>query len=171
MLGGWEIGSIAIVQSGPPFNVVSRGSFQPDRDVNGAIIGFLPTTGVYNADGADFEFPNDPGGAGATSLGSSAYLNAAIFRREDFPLPNPGGLGNPPRGAFRGPGMINIDFTVIKQAQLTDNTDLQFRFEFFNVLNRVNLRDVDGNLISPTFGRVTSTFPSRQIQLGVRLTF
>ena len=49
--------------------------------------------------------------------------------------------------------------------------NLQLRFEFFNVLNRVNLTSVDGNLNSSTFGRSTSTYDPRIIQLGTRLVF
>ncbi len=49
--------------------------------------------------------------------------------------------------------------------------NLQLRFEFFNVLNRVNLQNVDGNLNSATFGRSTSTFDPRIIQLGARFAF
>jgi hypothetical protein len=67
--------------------------------------------------------------------------------------------------------MINIDFSVIKNNAISERVNLQLRFEFFNVLNRVNLRNVNGNLASSTFGRVTSTFPARQIQLGARLAF
>ena len=67
--------------------------------------------------------------------------------------------------------MINVDFSLIKNNQLTERLNLQLRFEFFNALNRVNLRNVNGNMASSVFGRVTSTFPARQIQLGARLAF
>ena len=75
------------------------------------------------------------------------------------------------RGSFRGPGMANVDFTVIKNNALRESVNLQLRFEFFNILNRVNLRNVNGNLASSTFGRSTSTFNPRIIQLGARITF
>jgi hypothetical protein len=41
----------------------------------------------------------------------------------------------------------------------------------FNVLNRVNLGAVNGDLASSVFGRSTSTFDPRIIQLGARLLF
>ena len=65
--------------------------------------------------------------------------------------------------------MVNVDFTMIKDNPLTEGTNLQLRFEFFNVLNRVSLRNVNGNMASMTFGRSTATFPAQQIQLGVRI--
>ena len=73
------------------------------------------------------------------------------------------------RHPYRGPGLVNVDFTMIKDNPLTEGTNLQLRFEFFNVLNRVSLRNVNGNMASMTFGRSTATFPAKQIQLGVRI--
>jgi hypothetical protein len=49
--------------------------------------------------------------------------------------------------------------------------NVQLRFEVFNVLNRVNFGGVNGDLASSTFGRVTSTYDPRIMQLGVRVTF
>ncbi len=170
VLGGWEFGSIAILQSGPPYNVLSTAPFQPQLDASGAVVGLMPGSGDYNADGVNFDFPNAPSGGVSGTPGRQQFLSG-VFSRDDFPLPSPGSLGNLPRHSFRGPGMINIDFSLIKNNQLTEKVDLQLRFEFFNVLNRVNLRNVNGNLASSVFGRVTSTFPARQIQLGARLAF
>lgn len=170
VLGGWEIGSIAILQSGPPYNVVSTGAFQPETDANGTVIGFLPGSGDFNADGVNFDFPDAPNGGAGGSANRQAYLRG-VFQRSDFPLPAPGALGSLARHAFRGPGMVNVDFNVIKNIQFSERVNFQLRFEFFNVLNRVNLRNVNGNLASSTFGRVTSTFPARQIQLGARIAF
>ena len=170
VLGGWEFGTITILQSGPPFNVFSGASFQPQLDGGGAVIGFLPGSGDYNADGVNFDFPNAPSRDFSGSRDRQDYLRG-LFTAADFPLPAPGALGNLPRHAFRGPGMVNIDFTVIKNNPLSERINLQLRFEFFNVLNRVNLQNVNGNLASATFGRSTATFPARQIQLGARLEF
>ena len=118
----------------------------------------------------NFDFPNAPSASIAESPSRAQFLSG-LFSRSDFPLPAPGSLGNFQRHSLRGPGMINVDFSVVKNNQLTESVKLQLRFEFFNVLNRVNLRNVNGNMASSTFGRVTSTFPARQIQLGARLSF
>ena len=47
---------------------------------------------------------------------------------------------------------------------------LQFRGEFFNLLNRVNLGNPNTNLSSAQFGRITSAGSPRVIQLAARLT-
>ena len=170
VLGGWQFGSIAILQSGPPYNIFSSAPFQPERDADGNVVGFLPGSGDFNADGVNFDFPNASSRSSSGTPSRQQFIRG-LHAREDFPLPNPGTLGNSPRHGYRGPGMINVDFSLIKNNQLTERLNLQLRFEFFNALNRVNLRNVNGNMASSVFGRVTSTFPARQIQLGARLAF
>ena len=101
VLGGWEIGTITILQSGPPFNVFSGASFQPQRDGDGNVIGFLPGSGDFNADGVNFDFPNAPSADFSGSNSRQEYLRG-LFAAADFPLPAPGTLGNLPRHGFRG---------------------------------------------------------------------
>ena len=49
---------------------------------------------------------------------------------------------------------------------------MQLRFEFFNVLNRVNLASWGTSLSSPgTFGKTTSARDPRTLQLGLRIAF
>jgi hypothetical protein len=45
------------------------------------------------------------------------------------------------------------------------------RFESYNVFNQVNLREVNSNLASSNFGRSTSQFNPRNLQVGAKLTF
>ena len=99
------------------------------------------------------------------SAGIEDYLRG-LFSVEDFPVPVPGQLGNLQRHAFRGPGLANVDFTILKNNRLGESVNMQLRFEFFNVFNRTNLRNVNGNLASSTFGRSTATFNPRIVQLG-----
>jgi hypothetical protein len=50
--------------------------------------------------------------------------------------------------------------------------NLQFRFDFLNLLNRANLGAVDNNMAEVgAFGRVHSALSGRQIQLGARVSF
>jgi hypothetical protein len=98
------------------------------------------------------------------------YING-VFQASSFPQPAPGQEGTLRRSTFRNPGFINIDMSLIKNNRITEHVNAQFRFEVFNVLNRVNLQGVNGNLASSTFGRSTSTYDPRIIQLGARVTF
>ena len=51
------------------------------------------------------------------------------------------------------------------------NTQLQFRLEAFNLLNRTNFRAPNGNRSAVAFGTITSTYDARQLQLAVKLNF
>ena len=48
---------------------------------------------------------------------------------------------------------------------------IDFRAEFFNLFNRVNLNGVSSGWSSGSFGRVTSTFGARNIQFGLKIVF
>ena len=169
LAGGWQITGTGILQTGTPFTVFSDAPFAPVLDATGRVVGLQPNSGDYNADGVNFDFPNAPGTL-PSSFGRPQYVNG-VFPVSSFTLPAPGQEGNLKRSAFRNPGFINIDMSVIKNNRITSDINAQFRFEVFNVLNRVNLGGVNGNLASSTFGRSTTTYDPRIIQLGVRVIF
>jgi len=58
-----------------------------------------------------------------------------------------------------------------KSFAITEGRNLQFRAEAFNVLNKTNFQAAASNISTSTFGTITKTFPSRQIQLALKYTF
>ncbi|HSR49954.1 MAG TPA: hypothetical protein VLV83_03950 [Acidobacteriota bacterium] len=52
-----------------------------------------------------------------------------------------------------------------------EDARLQFRAEFFNLTNRVNLQQTDRSFTSPFFGRLTSAFDAREIQFALKFIF
>jgi hypothetical protein len=54
---------------------------------------------------------------------------------------------------------------------LGEQGTLQFRFDFLNLFNHVNLGSVDNFMGDANFGKVTSALSARQIQLGARVSF
>jgi hypothetical protein len=54
---------------------------------------------------------------------------------------------------------------------LGEQGSLQLRFDFENVLNKVNLAGIDSNMADATFGRSTQALIPRTIQLGARISF
>ncbi len=95
-----------------------------------------------------------------------------------FP-PATGTYGNVRRDSLTGPGQSELDFAAAKTSHLTENLHLQFRAEFFNILNHTNFLTPNEVVyasatggISPTAGLVTATSTtSRQIQFGAKLLF
>jgi hypothetical protein len=168
-LRGWEIAAIGILQSGTPFSVICSRPFIPVRDGNGRLIG---NNGCdYNADGFNYDFPNTPAFGNSRDGWSRSDYIQGVLNRSDFPAPPFGRQGDLGRNTFRGPGYAGVDLAVLKNLALPSDARLQLRGEVFNLLNRVNLTSVNGDLASPQFGRSTSTQPARNIQFGVRLEF
>jgi len=99
-----------------------------------------------------------------------------------FQRPQPGFLGNLGRNTLQGPGLANVDITLAKEFPLRgpgERGGLQFQFSCFNLLNHSNL-DIPEQRRATVFtatgitedaGRITSAQPSRQIQIGMRLSF
>ncbi len=176
-LGGWEIGSTAIVQSGTPFTVFSNAAFNPIRDANGIVTGLNPNSGDYNADGFNYDFPNQAPNlpqkfSRDNFLGSNSQK--AVYTFAQFPVPTIGTEGNGQRSYFRQQGFIGINASLIKNNRLPilgEGGNLQLKFEFFNVLNRVNLGDVEANLASFNFGRILGQRDPRVMQVGARISF
>lgn len=170
ILGGWELASTLILQSGYPFTVFTSASFQPVTDAAGQVIGLAPGSGDYNADGYNYDFPNMPTQAVTQSHSRQDYLRG-LFSPSIFPVPAAGTNGNEKRNIFRGPGFANVDAGLIKNNRWAERYNVQLRFEFFNLFNRVNLQGVDSDLSSGTFGYSTSTYNPRNIQAGLRIEF
>ena len=99
-----------------------------------------------------------------------------------FAIQPAGFLGTAGRNILRGPGFATLDFSLVKDTPLGflgEGGKLEFRAEFFNILNRVNFQlpnklvfaaraDVEAAL--PTAGLITSTVgSSRQIQLALKV--
>ena len=78
---------------------------------------------------------------------------------------------------YSGPGLAEVDASLFKTTAIAERTNLQFRAEFFNVLNHTNLGTPNATVfsngaISPTAGLIASTATtSRQIQFGLKLIF
>jgi hypothetical protein len=171
-LSAWEVGVIAILQSGTPFSVYCTSPFSPVLSPSGAVIG---NTGCdYNADGWNWDRPNAPSFGGYLSgFSRDQYLNG-IFQASNFTAPLPGQNGNLGRNMYFGPGYANTNLNVVKHFPLHilgERGQLDFRAEFFNLFNRTNLSNVQGDLSSSDFGRATTALGGRNVQFGLRLAF
>ena len=106
------------------------------------------------------------------------------FNPAAFEFPAPGTLGNVPRGSITGPGLYDMDFTVMKSTKLPkmgEAASLELRGDFFNVTNHVNfnlptsavLQGAVGNPVqNPLAGDISSTADTaRQLQFSARVVF
>jgi hypothetical protein len=157
-IGGWSVSAIGSVQSGLPFT--------PQ-------LGYNPTG---NGDSRNPIRPSyNPAFTGNVILGRpDRYFDANAFV-----APAAGTYGNVGRDVLTGPGLATVDFSALKKTALTERVSLQFRAEFFNILNRSNFGTPNAVTFTsasvtpaPTAGVITSTATSsRQIQFGLKLHF
>ncbi|MCZ6484606.1 MAG: hypothetical protein O6826_02770, partial [Acidobacteria bacterium] len=68
-------------------------------------------------------------------------------------------------------GFVNWQFAAFKRTKITESQSLEFRAEFFNLFNRVNLFLPEVDVDSSFFGQSTSAFDPRQIQFALKLLF
>lgn len=101
------------------------------------------------------------------------WFNAACFT-----LPEAGTIGNAGRNSLVSPGYAALDVNVSKDTKLTEGTTLQFRAEFFNILNHTNFNVPAQGIfntagtVNANQGTITSIIgTSRQIQFGLKLLF
>ncbi len=162
LTSGWELTSILAAQTGSPFWVYNTNP--PTVPVN---------PGDYNLDGTNWDVPDKPT-QNFTGGHSRAVFEKGVFTQSDFPVPASGTEGNEPRNMFTGPGMVEVDASLLKNTHLPhlgEQGNLQLRFDFINLFNRVNLGPVDANMADGTFGQSTTALPARALQMGARFAF
>ncbi len=135
----WEAAGLFQYRSGDPLTVVSSAS-------NNSGTG-------QNRDRAVQIGPAYGGSACASPVNCKSYLNPAGFTN------NPAGtFGTVQTGSFVGPGYTDWDASLARKFPFTERAYLQFRAEYFNVLNHTNFGD-PSTTNNSTFGRITSTSP------------
>jgi hypothetical protein len=158
VIGGWELNGINTAHTGQPLNVFYGPSAAND------------VTGLSNDyRGEAFLRPNVSGSAVGQS--TPAMLNS-YFAGSTFTTPPASDpFGNLGRNAFRAPNFEQWDLGVDKNFRIREDIRLQFRSEFFNVLNHTNFGIPNTTTTSSSFGTIRSTYPARQIQFALKLVF
>jgi hypothetical protein len=167
---GWELLSISSISSGVPFTVYSgvqqtgAGSYGVDRPDQ---IG-TPHLSTARAKREDYF------GMGEQN---ASYFSTPIHLPNGTG-PNSGRFGTLARNSFRGPAFYDFDFSLIKDTPLgrrrngSELTVLQFRSEFFNIFNIVNMGLPANTIAGSGFGVISRTAGnSRQIQFSLKLLY
>jgi hypothetical protein len=157
LFDGWQINGILTLASGTPFTVydttnVSQQGSHPE------VTGFFSSRPDAIAD------PD----SGPRTV--EQWVSASAFRRLN-PITEGGKFGNAGRNTARGPGVSNVDLSLLKDFAISETTRLQFRAECFNLMNHANFSLPIPDLASPSFGRILEAGPARLIQFGLKLIF
>jgi hypothetical protein len=154
LLGGWELGGIMSFNSGVPTTPINNGD--PLGLGNTGADQFGPLVQVPGCDPINHGFANSLAGA-PLWINANCYTNPtapASFQGQcaDFPnapTPPPAGRiycanlapGNVLRNSINGPHLFTMDFSVLKNfpvKRISEQFNVQFRAEMFNITNHVN---------------------------------
>jgi hypothetical protein len=152
VIGGWEVSPIVTFRTGFPLPVYNA------QDNSGTF-----SRGA-RADCNSIPSVTDTPIAG---IGAQWFTNNGNFTQ-----PALGTFGNcsPQLGSLRSPHYTDVDLSLHKNFQLTERFHLQFRTDFVNAFNHVQLNAPNMNLGS-TMGQITSAQPPRNIQLALKLYY
>lgn len=147
VLGGWQFNGILTVQSGLPFTVFATAAANCGCSVN------------------DLR-PNLVGSPKISNPGPNGWFNKDAF------VDPVGTYGNAPRNLIYGPGYANLDASLFKNFTIAERHKLEFRFEFFNALNKTNFENpTSANAVSTVGGILTQNYPARIGQVALKYSF
>jgi hypothetical protein len=148
VLGGWEVGGIAVMQSGLPFTVTVSGS--PSNTGAGSRANAVAGANPYPA-----------------TQSISQWFDPAAFA-----TPTAFTWGTLGRNTLNAPALYNLDFSIAKKFKFAEQRELQFRSEFFNGLNHPQFALPNATIGVGGAATITATQRSnRQIQFALRLAF
>jgi hypothetical protein len=172
LLGGWQTGWNVNLQSGQ-FFTPSFSSFDPS---NTNTIGGRPDriTGaaLYPAN------QNINNWFNAAAFSIPGCLDSDPLCKAQ-PRVNVGRFGNAQQNILTGPGIRNLDFSLMKWFHITEKARVQFRLIMVDALNHPNFANPRANISSTgTVGTIISTArvlngepATREIDLGLRVVF
>ncbi len=158
LLNGWQANVIASLSTGTPFTVYDSADVSEQ--------GSAPEiTGFYSSRPDLISNPN---------VGQPHTANEWISRSPFLQLnlvTQAGQFGNEGRNVVRGPGIEDVDFSLFKYFDVSERTRVQFRAEWFNLLNHPNFGLPENDLESPAFGQILQAGSPRVLQLAVKVIF
>src|SRR5487761_846188 len=189
VLGGWQVGGIFTAEDGTPFTA-TWGSDGDPQGLNSGDPWDFPQL-VTGPGCASQVNPGNPNNYIKTNCFTVPTASSAVFYAANCD-PTAGTApqcfnlrGNVGRNTLIAPGIADFDFSLFKNIpirKLSENFNIQFRAEMFNLLNRANFSppgeqtntdifDSAGAAV-PVAGLITSTTQdNREIQFALKVTW
>ena len=152
ILGGWHIGGIVALHTGFYFT--------PQ-------VGFDPSNTGSNGMTRAQQLCNGTLPRGERTVTNWINTNCYVD-------PDPYTYGNAGKNSLEGPGAVTSDMSLRKLFNITERSNLEFRFELFNAFNHPGFAQPDPfeDDGPGSFGVISSTVvPNRQLQFGLKLNF
>ena len=207
---GWELGTIFTVSDGVPFTPTWGTGSDPANTLSSDDFAFPNRLGGPGC--ATLTNPGNPGNYvktqcfGIPTAPDMNFWNQNCDQQPPSAQPSSGAAvsvpfpqcfnlrGNAGRNILTGPGVTSLDFSVFKNnhiRRISENFNVQFRMEIFNILNHPNFAppgpgdgntdifDATGASLAPSATNpggtagvlVRTTVPERQIQFAVKFIF
>ncbi|HKE58677.1 MAG TPA: hypothetical protein VKB46_18320, partial [Pyrinomonadaceae bacterium] len=169
VLGGLKLTGIFRAQSGRPISFVSaRGTLnRTGRSAQNTVDSTLTLDELQSHTGLFFD----------RTTGAPLMFDPDFIANRLNILHNPaaGTVGSLQLTPVTGPGYWNLDMGVIKRTPITENVNIEFRMEVFNVFNHTNFfissTSLPQNINAATFGQITESFDPRIFQFALKLNF
>ena len=150
VLGGWQLSSVLNFRTGEPLRITQASGIANSRpDYNGG-------NQIFDDWRDTLQYLD----RNAYTLVARSPITGATIRP-----------GNQNSSQVRGPGRRRVDLTLAKTFTLRGTSQVQFRFESFNVFNWRQYNNPVTNVVAPNFGQITSVASTRTGQIGLRFTF
>jgi hypothetical protein len=151
VFGNWQLNGILQSRSGQAFTPVTN----------------LDIANVGALDASSRDRPNLVGDAHLPNPSATEWFNKAAFAS-----PQQYTFGTAGRNILRAQSLKDLDLSLFREDALTERIKLQFRAEFFNIVNHPTFDVPQATITSPVFAAVSGTATSaRQIQLGLKVLF
>ena len=139
ILGGWELGTVTLLQSGLAITPQLVNNSHLNADISGVSLrpDRVPGVDPYEV----------PGGQSR-----DLWFNLAAFK-----VPGQYQFGTASRGSLRGPGLINADISLAKRFPVSETRSFQLRGEAYNAFNHTNMANPNVQVDSGpnSAGRIT----------------
>jgi hypothetical protein len=152
VLDDWSMSGIIQFQSGFPIRIQT----QDDNELISSLF-FLGAGAPQLTGPLQIQNPKKNGGF---------YLNPSQFSD-----PALGTFATTPRSICCGPGENQWDVTFSKRISLSEAKYFQFRADIFNLFNKTQFVNPDGNFSNTTFGQILQAREARDVQFALKFYF
>jgi len=149
ILGGWNVGAIALFQAGSPYGLVTQ----------------VNSTNAFPSGSQRVDVLRHP------ALPKSERTLERYFDTAAVAAPAPYTFGNSGRALLTGDGIANLDLSLLKNHRWGERRNVQFRFESFNLPNHPDFEEPGRALGAAAFGVVSGARAARVMQLGLKVEF
>jgi hypothetical protein len=146
LIGGWQVSALLSAQTGNPLTPYYAADI----------------SGTQN----NHDRPNVVGDPNNGPKTPQQWFNVSAFTAPAF-----GAFGNAGRNIINGPGLVNLDASVVRNFKIKERFGIQFRAQAYNALNHTNFNFPSATMDSSARGTIVSALDPRTLEAALRFVF